>query len=105
MTAARPTRVAIVVHASLPDDPRIRRQAEALRDAGHEVDLFGLRDPGQPGAETWNGIRILRLPVRRRFTGFAGHLAEYLAFAAVVSIRLTAEHRHRRPGLSPPHVP
>jgi glycosyltransferase involved in cell wall biosynthesis len=94
--SGRPTRIAIVVHASLPDDPRIRRQAEALRDAGHEVDLFGLRDPGQAEVETWNGMRILRLPVRRRFTGFAGHLAEYLAFAGLVSVRLAAEHRHRR---------
>jgi glycosyltransferase involved in cell wall biosynthesis len=93
--SASAARIAIVVHASLPDDPRIRRQAEALRDAGHEVDLFGLRDPGQPEVETWNGIRIVRLPVRRRFAGFAGHLAEYLAFAALVSVRLAVEHRHR----------
>jgi glycosyltransferase involved in cell wall biosynthesis len=93
--ATRPSRVAIVVHASLPDDPRIRRQAEALRDAGHEVDLFGLREPGEAARETWNGIRIRRLPVRRRFAGFAGHLAEYLAFAAIASVRLAAEHRHR----------
>ncbi len=91
-----PVRVVIVAHASLPDDPRIRRQAEALRDAGHEVDLIGLRDPGQPEVETWNGIRIVRLPVRRRFTGFAGHMAEYLAFAAIASVRLAIEHRHRR---------
>ncbi len=90
------TRVAIVVHASLPDDPRIRRQAEALRDAGHEVDLIGLRDPGQRDEEEWNGVRIVRLPIRRQFTGFAGHLAEYLAFAALASIRLAVEHRHRR---------
>ena len=59
-------RIAIVVHAALPDDPRVRRQAEALRDAGHEVDLFGLRDPGQPDNEAWSGMRIVRLPVRRR---------------------------------------
>lgn len=91
-----PTRVAIVAHASVPDDPRIRRHAEALRDAGHEVDLIGLRDPGQPDAEEWNGVRIVRLPIRRRFTGFAGHLAEYLAFAALASVRLAVEHRHRR---------
>jgi glycosyltransferase involved in cell wall biosynthesis len=91
-----PARIAIVAHASLPDDPRVRRQAEALRDAGHEVDLIGLRDPGQPERETWNGIRIVRLPVRRRFAGFAGHLAEYLAFAALVTVRLATEHRHRR---------
>jgi len=91
-----PARIALVVHADIPDDPRLRRQAEALRDAGHEVDLFGLREPGQLAEESWNGIRLVRLPVRRRFTGFAGHLAEYLAFAAVVSVRLAAEHRHRR---------
>ena len=91
-----PTRIALVVHADIPHDPRLRRQAEALRDAGYEVDLFGLREPGQAPEETWNGIRLLRLPVRRRFTGFAGHLAEYLAFAAVVSVKLATEHRHRR---------
>jgi glycosyltransferase involved in cell wall biosynthesis len=90
------SRIAIVVHASLPDDPRIRRQAEALRDAGHEVDLFGLRDPGQAEVEDWDGIRIVRLPLRRHDTGFAGHLAEYLAFAGLVSVRLATEHRHRR---------
>jgi glycosyltransferase involved in cell wall biosynthesis len=93
MTAAR---VVIVAHATLPDDPRIRRQAEALRDAGHEVDLIGLRDLGQPEEESWNGLRIIRLPVRRAFTGFAGHLAEYAAFTALASVRLAVEHRHRR---------
>lgn len=90
------TRIAIVAHASLPDDPRLRRQAEALRDAGYEVDLIGLRDPGQAETETWNGLRFVRLPVRRRFKGFAGHLGEYLAFASLAAVRLAAEHRHRR---------
>ncbi|MGH2463332.1 MAG: glycosyltransferase [Candidatus Limnocylindria bacterium] len=89
------TRVALVAHASLPDDPRVRRQAEALRDAGYEVDLFGLRDPGQAAIEDWDGLRIIRLPVRRAFTGFAGHLGEYLAFAALAAVRLAAEHRRR----------
>jgi glycosyltransferase involved in cell wall biosynthesis len=90
------TRVALVGHASLPDDTRLRRQAEALRDAGYRVDLFGLRDPGQPEVEEWRGLRIIRLPVRRAFTGFAGHLAEYLAFAGLVSVRLAVEHRRQR---------
>ena len=89
------TRIAIVAHASLPDDPRLRRLAEALRDAGYEVDLIGLRDPGQAETETWNGLRLIRLPLRRRFTGFAGHLGEYLAFASLAAVRLAAEHRHR----------
>jgi glycosyltransferase involved in cell wall biosynthesis len=90
------TRVALVAHASLPDDTRLRRQAEALRDAGYDVDLFGLRDPGQPEIEDWRGLRIIRLPIRRAFTGFVGHLAEYLAFASLVSVRLAVEHRRHR---------
>jgi glycosyltransferase involved in cell wall biosynthesis len=90
------TRVALVAHASLPDDPRLRRQAEALRDAGYEVDLFGLRDPGQSEIEVWNGLRIIRLPVRRASTGFGGQLGEYLAFAGLASVRLAVEHRQRR---------
>jgi len=90
-----PRRVAIVVHASVPADPRIRRQADALLAAGYEVDVFGLRDPGQPPEESADGLRIVRLPVRRRFTSFAGHLAEYLAFTGAAALRLTREHRRR----------
>ena len=44
--AARARRVAIVVHAIVPGDPRVRRQSDALADAGYEVDIFCLRQPG-----------------------------------------------------------
>lgn len=92
MTGAR---IAIVVHAAFPRDPRVRRQAEALRDAGHEVDVLALRDVGEADHETWKGIRIVRLPLGRGGVGFAAHLAEYLAFTALATFRLAAEHRHR----------
>jgi glycosyltransferase involved in cell wall biosynthesis len=86
----------MVVHAVYPGDSRIRRQSDALMAAGHEVDLFCLRGRGE-AAEEWNGwLRVVRLPVNRAFTGFAGHLAEYLAFAGLAAVRLTREHRHRR---------
>ncbi len=90
-----PRRVAIVVHASVPADPRIRRQADALLAAGYEVDVFALRDPGQAPEESSGGLRVVRLPVRRRFASFAGHLAEYLAFTGAAALRLTRDHRRR----------
>jgi glycosyltransferase involved in cell wall biosynthesis len=90
------SRIAVVVHAVYPGDTRVRRQSDALLEAGHEVDLFCLRAPGETPAESSGGLRILRLPMNRTFTGFAGHLAEYLAFAGLAAIRLTAEHRRRR---------
>ena len=40
--------------------------------------------------------RIVRLPLNRLFTGFAGHLAEYVAFTAMAAWRLAREHRRRR---------
>ena len=96
MSADRPRRVAIVVHAAFPADPRIRRQADTLVEAGYEVDVLCLREDGEAAEERDGAVRVVRLPVRRRFTGFAGHLAEYLAFTAVAGLRLTREFRRRR---------
>lgn len=90
------SRIAIVVHAAYPADPRIRRQADALIHAGHRVDLFCLREAGQPPDEEIGELRIVRLPVKRAFTGMVGHLAEYLAFAGLAAVRLAREHRRRR---------
>jgi glycosyltransferase involved in cell wall biosynthesis len=90
------SRIAIVVHAVYPGDSRIRRQTDALAAAGHEVDLFCLRGPGEAPEEMIGPLRVMRLPVNRAFTSFAGHLAEYLAFAGMAAIRVTREHRRRR---------
>jgi glycosyltransferase involved in cell wall biosynthesis len=89
------SRLAIIAHAVFPDDPRLRRQTDALIAAGHEVDLFCLRPRGDAAEERIRRLRVIRLPVDRAFSGFAGHLAEYLAFAGVAALRLAAEHRRR----------
>lgn len=93
---SEPRRVAIVVHAVVPGDPRVRRQTDALLDAGYEVDIISLRQPGEPPREEAGRQRIIRLPVDRTFVGFTGHLAEYIAFAGMAAWRLAAEHRTRR---------
>ena len=88
-------RVAIAVHAIFPGDPRVRRQSDALLEAGYEVDIIALRQPGEEAEDHDGGRRIIRLPVNRTFVGFAGHLAEYLAFTGMVTWRLAQEHRRR----------
>lgn len=89
-------RVAFVVHATYPQDPRVRRQADALRDAGWEADVFALRHPGQPKDETFPHGAVHRLPVRRMAWGMAGHLGEYFAFAGLAAVALAHRHRSRR---------
>lgn len=95
-STAAPRRVAIVVHATVPQDPRVRRQTDALVAQGYEVDIFALRDAGQARRESHAGGVIHRLPVNRTWYGMAGHLAEYLAFMAVATFAVTREHRRRR---------
>jgi glycosyltransferase involved in cell wall biosynthesis len=90
------SRIALVAHAVYPGDPRLRRQTDALVAAGHEVDLFCLRAPGEMASERVRGVRVFRLPVHRAFSGFAGHMAEYLAFAGLAAFRLAREHGRRR---------
>ena len=91
-----PRRVAIVVHAIFPGDSRVRRQSDALNDIGYEVDIICLRQAGERGEEGDGRVRIIRLPINRTFVGFAGHIAEYLAFTAMAALRLAREHRSRR---------
>jgi len=90
------SRLAIVAHAIFPGDPRLRRQTDALVAAGHQVDLFCLRARGESAEERVRDVRVVRLPVHRAFGSFAGHLAEYLAFAGIAAIRLAREHGRRR---------
>jgi glycosyltransferase involved in cell wall biosynthesis len=90
------SRIAMVVHALFPQDPRIRRQSDALLAAGHEVEVFALRAPGQAAAEGLDGLRIHRLPVNRTWYGMLGHLAEYLAFMGLATVALARAHRRRR---------
>lgn len=92
----RVRRVAILVHAVVPGDPRVRRQSDALTDAGYEVDIFCLRQEGQPAEELDGRVRVIRLPIDRGVMGFLRHLAEYLAFTTLATFRLAREHRARR---------
>jgi glycosyltransferase involved in cell wall biosynthesis len=80
----------IVVHNYLEMDPRARREAEALAGDGWSVDVVCLRAPGERRTETWNGIRVFRLPVRRhRGRGLAIYMAEYAAFFALALVMVS----------------
>jgi glycosyltransferase involved in cell wall biosynthesis len=76
----------------------LRREAEALRDAGYDVDVVCLRAPGDPPVEDDNGVRLHRLPLTRRRRGPASYVVDYFAFflAATVKVtRLQLRHRYR----------
>ncbi|HEX7592428.1 MAG TPA: glycosyltransferase family 4 protein [Candidatus Limnocylindrales bacterium] len=95
--AQKPRRVAMIVHANYEEDSRVRREAEALVQAGWEVDVFGLRRPGEAPSAVIEGVNLRRLPVRRhQGAGLPVYLAEYGTFLARSLWATAKAHRHRR---------
>jgi glycosyltransferase involved in cell wall biosynthesis len=94
----------MIVHAYYEEDPRVRREAEALVAAGWEVDVFGLRRPGETASAVIEGVNLRRLPVRRhQGAGLSVYLVEYGAFLIRALWAATRAHRRRRYGLVEVH--
>ena len=105
MSAPMPRRpICMIVHAYYEEDPRVRREAEALVAAGWEVDVFGLRRPGETASAVVEGVNLRRLPVRRhQGAGLSVYLVEYGAFLMRALWAATRAHRRRRYGLVEVH--
>ena len=95
---SRPLRVAMLLHGQYPWDERVKREAQALVDAGHEVDVICLKQsPDEQARETVDGVRVFRLPMRRGFGNErAAYLFEYGAAFAGCMWRLTVLNARRR---------
>ena len=54
-------RICMFVRNPISHDPRVKREAEHLVKAGHEVTVLGTVGPGLPRRESWNGVRFRRV--------------------------------------------
>jgi glycosyltransferase involved in cell wall biosynthesis len=87
----------MVVYAPYPiGETRVQREAEALVDAGFEVDVICMRDEGEPARSVHQGVQIHRLPVWFAKASLARQFLSYLRFLVLATVRLTALHRRRR---------
>lgn len=87
----------MVTHSYYEEDPRVRREAEALVARGRPVEVFALRRPEDDPSGEVAGVRVHRLDVQRhQGAGLPTYLAEYLAFFGRAGWALTRRHRHRR---------
>ena len=66
---AQGKRAAVVLYSYYEFDPRPRREAEALAQAGMEMDVICLRQDGEPWHEKINGVNVFRIPLKRRRAG------------------------------------
>jgi len=88
-------RAAIVRHSFYPSELNVKREAEALRDAGFDVEVICLRNPDEAGFETVEGVTVHRLPVGHRRGKILRYLWEYNAFFALASFKLARLHAAR----------
>lgn len=87
--ARRGAAIALVTHSYYEEDPRVRRQAEALAESGWRVEVFALRRPGDTPGSRIAGVEIHHLGVRRhQGAGALTYLAEYVAFFVRVVVAL-----------------
>jgi glycosyltransferase involved in cell wall biosynthesis len=88
--------VAIVRHSFYPFELNVKREAEALRDAGFDVHVICLRGAGEAARETIEGVEVYRLPVTHRRGKILRYLWEYNAFFVLASSKLARLHRKHR---------
>lgn len=74
-------RAAVLLYSTYPADPRPRRAAEAMVEAGMEVDLFCLaEEDNEPAKEVVGGVNVFRFAMARKRAGKASYFWQYGRF-------------------------
>jgi len=90
-------RAAVVLYSYYASDPRPRRETEALRRAGMEVDVICLReDADEARVGVLDGVNIHRIPMQRRRAGKVTYVLQYLSFLTSATALLTWWRLRRR---------
>jgi len=80
---ARRERVCFIRMNYFPEEAHVRKNAEALTEAGYDVDIICLRQKGEKARENYGSGRIYRLPLSHKRSGALRYLFEYAAFFAM----------------------
>lgn len=91
-------RLCMLVHGAYPlREGRVASEALAAIDAGWQVDVVAMRDPGEPAEEIVDGVAVIRLPFSHVWgAGALGTAREYLGFTAFASAKIAALAARRR---------
>ena len=81
-------RVCVIRHDYYPRENHVRRDAEALRDAGYQVDIICSKLKNEEKLELVNGINVYRIPVSHGRGGILRYIVEYSFFFLLSSLKL-----------------
>ena len=90
-------RAVAVVFSNYPADPRPRRAAEALVKEGLHLEVICLKETDEePERESFNGVEITRIPLKRRRGGKLTYIAQYGSFVLLAGSILAVRACRRR---------
>lgn len=87
--------ICILVQSIYDFDPRVRRKAEALVEAGYLVDVLALRAPHGKATYTLNGVNVRTISVGKKRGSLARYFFEYAAFFLWALVRVPLDMRRR----------
>jgi len=93
---ARRERVCFIRMNYFPEEAHVRKNAEALTEAGYDVDIICLRQRGEKASVDRGGGRIYRLPLSHKRSGALRYLFEYAAFFTMAFWLVSFLHLRKR---------
>jgi glycosyltransferase involved in cell wall biosynthesis len=93
---SRIPKICTVVFSYYPADVRVRREAEALVEAGMSVDVICLRNHAEPSQEIVDSVLVYRLPMQRKRAGKLRYIWEYIYFIFLAFFKLSLLHMWKR---------
>ena len=89
-------RVAVLLFSHYPSDSRPRRAAEAMVQAGMEVDLICLRGLDQDSTEIVNGVNVKRISIRKSRSSKLSYIKQYVLFLVACSCHTSFKFGRKR---------
>jgi glycosyltransferase involved in cell wall biosynthesis len=81
-------RVCVIRHDYYARDNHVRRDVEALCDAGYEVDIICSKLENEEKFEFVNGINVYRIPLKHKRAGILRYTVEYSFFFLLSFVKL-----------------
>ena len=83
-------RILMAAYTNYRRDPRVRREAEALVQLGHQVTFLARRQHGEPDRETIAGVDLVKLPgLTHQRTSIVRYMIDYAIFFVLMSSHMT----------------
>ena len=86
----------MIVFSTFPEDVRVKRESEALIEAGYAVDIVCLKGEQQHLKEQIDGVNLRRINIQRKRGGKLRYLWEYGFFALAAFLKIAFLHFKER---------